>query len=101
MQMVGTDILGPFPVSKSGNSYILVAMDYFTQWTEAYPIPNQEARTIAKKLTDEMLLGFSPPEQLHSDQGCQFELRLLAEVCKLLHIHKSRTIQSTIANHMV
>ena len=30
MQMVATDILGPFPVSDSGNSYILVATDYFT-----------------------------------------------------------------------
>ena len=91
MQMVGTDILGPFPVSESGNSYILVATDYFTRWAEAYPIPNQETGTIAKKLTDEMFLQFSPPEQLHSDQGSQFESHLLAEVCKLLHIHKSRT----------
>ena len=38
-----------------------------------------------------MFLRFSPPEQLHSDQGRQFESRLLAEVCKLLHIRKSRT----------
>lgn len=38
-----------------------------------------------------MFLRFSPPEQLHSDEGCQFESQLLAEVCKLLHIHKSRT----------
>ena len=91
MQMVSTDILGPFPVSESGNSYILVAMDYFTRWDAAYPIPNQEAGTITKKLTDEMFLWFLPPEQLHSDQGRQFELHLLAEVCKLLHIHKSRT----------
>ena len=57
MQMVGTDILGPFPVLESGNSYILVATDYFTWWAEAlYPIPNHEAGTITKKLTDEMFL---------------------------------------------
>ena len=91
MQMVATDILGPFPESESGNLYILVATDYFTRWAEAYPIPNQEATTVAKKLTNEMFLRFSPPEQLHCDQGRQFESRLLAEVCKLLHIQKSRT----------
>ena len=91
MQMVSADILGPFPESESGNSYILVATDYFTCWAEAYPIPDQEALTVAKKLTDEMFLRFSPPEQLHCDQGHQFESRLLAEVCKLLHIQKSRT----------
>ena len=38
-----------------------------------------------------MFLRFSIPEQLHTDQGRQFESRLLAEICKLLHIQKSRT----------
>ena len=38
-----------------------------------------------------MFFRFSPPEQLHCDQGSQFESRVLAEVCKLLHIQKSRT----------
>ena len=32
-----------------------------------------------------------PPEQLLSDQGRQFESQLLAEVCKLMGIQKSRT----------
>ena len=91
MQLVAADILGPFPESDGGNSYILVASDYFTRWVEAYAIPNQEAATVAKKLTDEFFFRFSPPEQLHTDQGRQFESELLAEVCKLLGIDKTRT----------
>ena len=91
MQVVAVDILGPLPESDAGNNYILVAGDYFTRWVEAYPIPNQEAITVAKKLVDEMFCRFSPPEQLHSDQGQQFESQLIAEVCKILNIHKSRT----------
>ena len=91
MQLVAVDILGPLPESITGNSYILVAGDYFTRWMEAYPIPNQEASTVAKKLTEEMFLRFSPPDQLHSDQGRQFESNLIAEVCKLLGICKTRT----------
>ena len=66
-------------------------MDYFTKWAEAYAIPNQEATTIANKLVNEMFLRFSPPEQLHSDQGRQFESTLIAEICKCLGIHKTRT----------
>jgi len=85
------DILGPFPESEAGNSYILVVADYFTQWTEAYPIPNQEATTVAKKLTDEFFFWFSPPEQLHSDQGRNFESAVIADICKLLAMRKSRT----------
>ena len=91
MQIVATDILGPLPVTKHGNAYLLVATDYFTRWVEAYPIPNQEASTVANKLTQEMFFHFSPPEQLHSDQGRQFESTLIAEVCKLLQIQKTHT----------
>ena len=91
MQVVAVDILGPLPESTAGNSYILVAGDYFTKWVEAYAIPNQEAVTVARKLVDQMFCRFSPPEQLHSDQGKQFESKLLKEVCNLLGIRKSRT----------
>ena len=38
-----------------------------------------------------MFCRFSPPEQLHSDQGRQFESELLAEVCSLLKVRKSHT----------
>ena len=67
-----TDILGPLPVTLNGNSYLLVATDYFTRWVEAYPIPTQEAVTVANKLTKELFFHFSVPEQLHSDQDCTF-----------------------------
>ena len=62
--------MGPLPESETGNKYVLVASDYFTKWTEVYAILNQEATTVAQKLTDEMFCRFSP---LHSDQGRQFE----------------------------
>ena len=91
MQTVAVDIMGPLPESPSGNLYVLVAGDYFTRYMEVYPIPNQEAVTVAKKLIDELFLRFSTPEQLHSDQGRQFESDLIAEICKVLHIEKSRT----------
>ena len=31
MQIVATDILGPLPLTPNGNSYLLVAADYFTR----------------------------------------------------------------------
>jgi transposase InsO family protein len=91
MQIVAVDILGPLPKTKDGNAYVLVASDYFTRWVEAYAIPNQEAVTVAQKLVDELFCRFSTPEQLHSDQGRQFESDLIAEVCRILKIHKTRT----------
>jgi transposase InsO family protein len=91
LQMVAMDIVGPFPESLAGNTFVLVVADYFTRWTEAYPIPNQEATTVAKKLVDQFFFRFSPPEQLHSDQGRNFESEVITEVCKLLGVVKSRT----------
>ena len=93
MQLVAVDILGPLPKSDSGNSYILVAGDYFTRYMEAYPIPNQEATTVAWKLVNELFCRFSPPEQLHVNQGRKFESEsdVIGEICSLLHVHNSRT----------
>ena len=50
-----------------------------------------EAITVAKYLTREMFFRFSPPEALHSDQGCQFDGLLLKKICRILQIRKSRT----------
>ena len=90
-QVMAVDLLGSLPESKNGNHYVLVVGDYFSRWMEALPVPNQEASTVAEKLVDEVFLRFSPPEQLHSDQGRQFESNLMMEVCKLLQINKTRT----------
>ena len=69
----------------------MVVGDYFTRWMEAVPIPNHEAQTVAIRIVDEVFLRYSVPEQLHSDQGRQFESELLTKVCKLLNMRKTRT----------
>ena len=84
------DILGPLPQSPHKNSYVLVVSDYFTRWNEAYALPNQEAEMVAHKLVDEFF-RFSVPEQLHFDQGRQFESAIIKEVSRLLQINKTHT----------
>ena len=70
--------LGPLPETDDGNKYVLVAVDYFTRWTEAYGIRNQEAATVAKKLVDKVFCRFSPPEQLHSGKTIRIGLNTRA-----------------------
>uniref|UniRef100_A0A671YZ42 Integrase catalytic domain-containing protein n=1 Tax=Sparus aurata TaxID=8175 RepID=A0A671YZ42_SPAAU len=90
-ERVALDILGPLPETPEKNKYILVVGDYFSKWTEAFPLPNQEAHTIAKVLTEEWVCRFGAPRSIHSDQGRNFESALFKELCRLLHMHKSRT----------
>ena len=91
LQTVAVDIMGPLPETPNHNRYVLVATDYFTRWTEAYAIPNLTAETVANKLLDEFFLRFSLPEQIHSDQGSQFESKLFQELARILQIKKTRT----------
>uniref|UniRef100_A0A3P9LUG1 Gypsy retrotransposon integrase-like protein 1 n=1 Tax=Oryzias latipes TaxID=8090 RepID=A0A3P9LUG1_ORYLA len=91
MERVGVDVLGPFPLTESGNRYVLVAMDYFTKWPEVYAVPDQSATTTAKYLVEGMFTRFGVPNELHSDQGRNFESRLFAEVCKSMGVRKTRT----------
>ena len=91
LERVALDVLGPLPESEQGNRYILVIADYFTKSTESYPMPNQEATTVAKLLVEEFLITFGAPRQLHSDQGRNFESAVFQEMCRLLDIDKTRT----------
>ena len=34
---IGIDILGPYNVTVDGNKYILVVLDYFTNWERSIP----------------------------------------------------------------
>ena len=90
-QRVAMDILGPLPEIAAGNQSVLVVGDYFSKWIEAYPIPNERAETFARKITEEWIARQGYPETLHSDQGPNFESKVMSEVCNLLGIEKTRT----------
>jgi len=91
MERVSIDILGPLPITDSGNRYVLVAMDYYSKWPFVAALPNQEAVTVADALVRGFFCNFGAPLQLHSDRGSNFESAVMAEVCKLFGVHKTRT----------
>ena len=76
LERVALDILGPLPDSDRGNKYVLIIGVYFSKWTEAYAIPNQEATTVARVLVEEFVARFGIPRQIHSDQGRNFESKV-------------------------
>ena len=92
MEEVAIDLMGPFTESSSGNKHVLVVVDSFSKWMEAYPVPNIEAKTVAEKLVLEFFSRFGVPRQIKSDRGRQFECELFREMCSLLEVeHKMST----------
>ena len=85
------DILDVCDPTPDGFRYILVIADYFSKWTEAFPIKNKCADTVAEVLVDKIILRFGMPLVIHSDQGREFENGLMKSLCTLLGCVKTRT----------
>ena len=92
MEEIAIDLAGPYPESSSGNKYVLVVVDSFSKWMEAYAIPNIEAQTVAEKLVLEFFSRFGVPMQIKTDQGRQFDCSLFEAMCEMLEVrHKMST----------
>ena len=91
MERVHLDMMGPFPESDSGNKYILVMVDQFMKWVEVKPLPEISAETTAHTAVNNFFSQFGYPEQIHTDQGKNFDGGLFRELCKMLCITKTRT----------
>ena len=81
---VSVDVVGPLPLSDTGNRYIVVFTDYLTRWVEAFAVPNYTAETVAGLLVREIMPRHGAPQVLLSDNGQPFRSKLVEEVTKLL-----------------
>ncbi|KAG1932751.1 interleukin-1 receptor accessory protein-like 1-A [Pimephales promelas] len=67
---------------------ILVITDHFTKYSVAMPTRNQKAQTVAKCLWDNFFIHYGFPEKILSDQGPDFESKLIKELCGIAGIRK-------------
>ena len=74
---IAIDILDVCESIPDGYRYILVIADYFSKWTEAFPIKDKCADTVADVLVNKIILRFGMPLVIHSDQGREFENGLM------------------------
>ena len=91
MDRVAIDLLGGLPKSRSGNTHVLVACDYLTKWTEAWPVPGESALICAKALVRNWFVRFGLPLELHSDCAPAFTGTLFTEMSRLCDMKKTKT----------
>jgi len=72
------DVFGPFP-KTSGNRYLLVIIDYFTKWVEAFPMKNVRAKMVA-----EVFLGQVITRQEFLSKFIQIRERVLNQKCFMI-----------------
>jgi transposase InsO family protein len=89
LELVCMDFLLVEP--SAGYEHILVITDHFTKFARAIPTKNESALTTARALYDNFITVYGVPTRVLSDQGRNFESKLIKELCTLTGISKSRT----------
>ena len=90
MELVCMDFLCLEP-DRSNHRSILVVTDHFTRYAQAFPTKDQTAATVAKVLWEQYFQHYGLPKRLHSDQGPEFEGRVIQHLTNMLGIKKSHT----------
>ena len=70
---------------------VLVVVDHFTPYVQAFVTKNHTARTTARVLYNNYFSVFGFPQCLMSDQGMEFCGKVIAAMCSLLGIEKIHT----------
>ena len=72
--------------ARYGNKYLLVFIDTFSGWVEAFPTRTETANVIAKKILEEIFPRFGIPKVIRSNNGPAFVAQVNQGLAKILEI---------------
>jgi hypothetical protein len=85
------DLAGPYPKSKSGNTFLLIVVDYLTKWPEIFPLKRATAQAVASCLVKEVFPRQGVPRTIVSDNGKQFVAHIFKVMCSMFGIKRRNT----------
>ena len=84
--MICVDLVGPLPVTYSGNRYILTMVDKFTHYIRAIPLDKVTAVNVARNIINHWIYEYGVPIAILADNGTQFRSRVLQIVATVLKL---------------
>ena len=76
------DFIGELPTTVKGNRWLLVAVDYATNWPIARALPVASTEAVADFIYEEIMMKFGCPVEILTDRGANFTSNLLKSYMK-------------------
>jgi transposase InsO family protein len=89
-QCLSIDLVGPLPMSRQQNTYLLVVVCCFTKYCLLFPLRRATGKVISQRLEDHVFLVHGIPQTIISDNGSQFishEVQSLYEKYNIPQVH--------------
>nr|KYP44428.1 Gypsy retrotransposon integrase-like protein 1 [Cajanus cajan] len=87
----GIDILGPFLIAVRQLKFLIVAVDYFSNWIEAEPVVTISAEKVRAFLWKNVVCRYGVPQVLVSYNGTQFASARVCDFCQGIGIRMTFT----------
>lgn len=72
-QIVGVDLITQLIPSSNGNSHLMVLIDHYSGWIEAYPLKNKTNEAVWERFRNDYIPRHGCMRLLISDQGAEFK----------------------------
>ena len=90
-EKIQIDLVGPMPITESGNQYMLTWQDCLSKYSGAIPLAKIDSSHIAIALVENLICIFGCPEAIQTDQGSQFISNIMDNIAKIFKIRQFRS----------